>query len=271
MYVEIRKDSSQKRFTPLTKFAEKIGEYETLKAIRILTQIYPDLLKTIIGGFGFIYDRRLLSDEDLKFQTKFWEKRVSKRKMLVGAIGAFHEAFAQKAVDLALKNMQIKVTFWRRVVKGKEHYDIRLSNGRQIDRVLQVDFYYRKKLLWTHFYPIECKFYKGGIRPDQLLEFIDKLRTSREFGEYVELREGNQTLLVHLIKQNVFPIFISPYFKKETYELAKKYHIQLMPTWVLGKLAGETINKRLDVRRLFNEYIKERGSIEEFLKETFTR
>ena len=272
VYVEIHKDSSQKRFTPFTKFAEKIGEYETLKAIRILTQIYPDLVKTMIGGLGFVYDRRLLSDKDVERQTKFWEKRVSRRKMLIGAIGAFHEAFAQRAVDLALKNMRIKVTFWRRIVKGKEHYDIRLSNGRQIDRVLQVDFYYRKQLLWTHYYPIECKFYKGGIRRDQLLEFIDKLRTSREFGEYVQLREGNQTLLVHVIKQDVFPIFISPYFKKDTYALAKKYHVELMPTWVLGKLAGETINKPLDVRRLFNQYMKEGGgSIEEFLKQVFTK
>ncbi|MDH5451194.1 MAG: hypothetical protein OEZ29_01520 [Candidatus Bathyarchaeota archaeon] len=96
------------------------------------------------------------------------------------------------------------------------------------------------------------------------------MRTSREFGEEIELREGNQTLRVHVVKQNVFPIFISPYFKKDTYALAKKYHVELVPTWLLAKLAGETLGKKIEMRKLFNQYMKEGGGpIETFLSEVF--
>jgi len=116
------------------------------------------------------------------------------------------------------------------------------------------------------------KFYKGGIAPHFVLEFIDKLRTSREFGETVEYREGPQTLRVHVIKQNVYPIFISPYFKKSTYATAKKYHVELLPTWILSKCASEAIGKQVNVKTLFSQYVKkEGGPIDCFLKEAFTK
>lgn len=60
--------------------------------------------------------------------------------------------------------------------------------------------------------------------------------------------EGNQIFQIHAIKQDVHPILISPYFKKETYRLAKHYHIELVPTRLLAKLAGETLGKKLDIK-----------------------
>ena len=272
MLIEIRKDSSQKRFTPYTKFDKEIGQYETLKGVKILTQIYSNLTTVIISGQGFIYDKKQFTQKDVEKQTWYWKRKISTQKRLSGRIGVFHEAFAQQTVDLALKNMQIKVTFWRRIVGGKEHYDIRLSNAKQIDRVLQVDFYSNDKLLWRHYYPIECKYYRGGATPQHLREFIDKLRFSREFGTEIELREGNQSLQVHVIKQDVHPILISPYFKKETYRLAKQYHIELVPTWLLAKLAGETVGKKLDMKKLFNTFMKEgTGNIQTFLTQAFKK
>ena len=116
------------------------------------------------------------------------------------------------------------------------------------------------------------KFCRGGIAPHFILEFIDKLRTSREFGEEVEYREGPQTLRVHVIKQNVYPIFIRPYFKRDTYAVAKKYHVELLPTWILSKCASEAIGKQVNVKTLFKQYMKkEGGPIDQFLKETFTK
>jgi hypothetical protein len=272
MLVEIRKDSSLKRFTNYGKFEEEIGQYETLKAIKILTQIYPSLITSIIGGQGFIYDKQHFTQQDIERQHAFWESHISRKKRMAGAIGHFHEAFAQQCIDLALKNMQIKVTFWRRIVKGKEHYNIKLSNAKEIDRVLQVDFYYGKQLLWKHYYPIECKFYRGGATPEHLREFMDKMRFSNEFGEIIEYQEGNQKLQVHVIKQDAHPILIAPYSKKETHQLAKKHHIEIVPTWLLAKLAGEGIGKKLDMKTLFNNYMKEGGgNIEEFLTEIFKR
>ena len=272
MLVEIRKDSSLKRFTSYGKFEEEIGQFETLKAIKILTQIYPKLVTAVIGGQGFIYDNDHFTEADKQRQVAYWEQHVSRKKRMAGAIGHFHEDFAQKCIDLALKNMQIKVTFWRRIVKGKEHYNIKLSNAREIDRVLQVDFFYKNQLLWKHYYPIECKFYKGGATPEHLREFIDKMRYSNEFGEMIEFQEGNQKLQVHVINQDVHPILIAPYSKKETYQLAKKHHIEIVPTWLLAKLAGEGIGKKLDMKKLFNEYMKEGGgNIEAFLTEIFKR
>jgi len=101
---------------------------------------------------------------------------------------------------------------------------------------------------------------------------VEKLRFSREFGTQVELREGNQALQVHVIKQDVHPILISPYFKKETYQLAKQYHIELVPTWLLGKLAGETIGKKLDMKKLFKTYMKEGTSnMQAFLTQAFKK
>jgi hypothetical protein len=154
-------------------------------------------------------------------------------------------------------------------VKGKEHYDIRLSNAKEIDRVLQIDFYSKDKLLWRHYYPIECKFYRGGATPDHLKEFLDKLRFSTEFGEQIAFQEGNQNLQVHVVKQNVHPILISPYFKKETHQQAKKYHVELLPTWLLAKLAGETLGKKLDMKKMFDEYLQKGGEIETFMTEVF--
>jgi len=272
MLIEIRKDSSQKRFAPYTKFDKEIGQYETLKGVKILTQIYSSLTTAMISGQGFIYEKNQFTTKDVEKQTLYWQGKISKQKRLSGRIGVFHEVFAQNAVDLTLKNMQIKVTFWRRIVGGKEHYDIRLSNVKQIDRVLQVDFYSKGKLLWRHYYPIECKFYKGGATPQHLLEFIDKLRFSREFGTEIEMREGNQIFQVHVIKQDVHPILISPYFQKETYRLAKQYHIELVPTWLLAKLAGETIGKKLNMKKLFNTFMKEgTGNMQTFLTQAFRK
>jgi predicted transcriptional regulator len=269
--VEIRKDSSLKRFTTYGKFEDELGQYETLKAIKILTQIYPSLVTATIGGQGFIYDKQHFTGYEIDNQVAYWERHVSIKKRLTGAIGAFHEAFTQHAMDLALKDMDIKVTFWRKIGKGKESYNIRLSNAKEIDRVLQVDFYYRGKLLWRHYYPIECKFYRGGATPEHLREFIDKLRFSSEFGEQITLQEGNQNLQVHVVKQNVHPILISPYYKKETHQQARKYHVELLPTWLLAKLAGDTLGKKLEMRKLFEDYLKQGGNIEAFLIEIFKR
>lgn len=219
----------------------------------------------------YIYDKTRFTDEDIDKQTKYWELTTSRQRRASSAMGYFHEAFAQKCMDLALNNMQIKITFWRRIVKGKQHYDIKLSNAREIDRVLQVDFYHKKQLLWTHLFPIECKFYHGGATHQHLQEFIDKLRFSNEFGEALEVREGNQTLQVHVIKQNAFPILIAPYFKKETYQMAKKHHVELLPIWLLGKLAGEHVGRKIEIKSLFNEYIKQGGNIEVFLTGIFTK
>ena len=270
VYVEIIKDSKQKRFTTYTKFHDTIGEHETLKAIRILTQIYPNLVTVNIGGLGFVFDKTYFTSEEIDEETEVCQERVSRQKRLTGTIGLFHEAFAQHAVDLALKKLSIKVTFWRRVTKGKEHYNIKLSNGREVDRVLQIDFYHAKQLLWRHYYPIECKFYRGGARPEHVLEFVDKLRGSKEFGEEIDLQEGNQTLRVHLVKQNVHPIMISPYFRRETYQVGKKFHVELVPTWLLGQLAGETVGRKLDVKTLFDDYLKKGGEIETFITEIFS-
>lgn len=270
--IEIRKDSNQKRFTSYGKFEDEIGQYETLKAIKILTQIYPSLVTATIGGQGFIYDKQSFSAEDIERQNRYWEHHISIKKRSTGAIGHFHEAFTQHAISLALKSMQAKTTFWRRLVKGKEHYDIKLSNAKEIDRVLQIDFQSRDKLLWRHCYPIECKFYRGGATSEHLKEFIDKLRFSTEFGEEISLQEGNQTLQVHVIKQNVHPILISPYFKKETHAQAKKYHIELLPTWLLAKLAGETLGKKLDMKKMFDDYTRQGGgNIEAYFAEFFKR
>ncbi len=269
--VEIRKDSSLKRFTSYGKFEDELGQYETLKAIKILTQIYPNLVTAVIGGQGFIYNKQYFTSEDIDKQVAYWERHVSIKKRLTGAIGAFHEAFSQHAIDLALKDLDIKVVFWRKIGKGKESYNIRLSNAKEIDRVLQIDFFYREKLLWRHYYPIECKFYRGGATPEHLKDFIDKLRFSIEFGEQIAFQEGNQNLQVHIIKQNVHPILISPYFKKETHQQARKYHVELLPTWLLAKLAGDTLGKKLEMRRLFDDYLKQGGNIEAFLIEIFKR
>jgi len=109
------------------KFEEELGQYETLKAIKILTQIYPGLVTATIGGQGFIYDKQYFTGEDIDKQVAYWERHVSIKKRLTGAIGAFHEAFSQHAIDLALKDLDIKVVFWRKIGKGKESYNIRLS------------------------------------------------------------------------------------------------------------------------------------------------
>jgi hypothetical protein len=75
-----------------------------------------------------------------------------------------------------------------------------------------------------------------------------------------------------MIKQDVHPILIAPYSKKETYQLAKKHHIEIVPTWLLAKLAGEGLGKKLDMKRIFNDYMKEGGgNIEAFLAEIFKR
>lgn len=54
--------------------------------------------------------------------------------------------------------------------------------------------------------------------------------------------------------------------------LAKKYHVELVPAWLLVRLAGETLGKKLEMRKLFRTYIKEGGGpIDQFLKEAFTK
>jgi hypothetical protein len=47
--------------------------------------------------------------------------------------------------------------------------------------------------------------------------------------------------------------------------------VELLPTWLLAKLAGDTLGKKLEMRKLFEDYLKEGGNIEAFLIETFKR
>jgi hypothetical protein len=47
--------------------------------------------------------------------------------------------------------------------------------------------------------------------------------------------------------------------------------VELLPTWLLAKLAGDTIGRKLEMRKLFEDYLKEGGNIEAFLTEIFKR
>jgi len=45
-----------------------------------------------------------------------------------------------------------------------------------------------------------------------------------------------------------------------------------VPTWLLAKLAGETIGKKLDMKKLFNTFMKEgTGNMQAFLRQVFRR
>lgn len=81
------------------------------------------------------------------------------------------------------------------------------------------------------------------------------------------MRRRESDLRVHVIKQDVHPIS-----KKKHAKWPKKYHIELVPIWLLAKLAGETIGKKLDMKKLFNTYMKEGGgTIQAFLTQAFKK
>ena len=262
---EVLKNSRQKRFTMVSLFREtpyRFNAPRIQRSIRQLTDLLAHIKQVDIAGQLFLYDSRSLSEEDIHAQEAFWNEYVRKQKSERSGLGRFHEEFIRQALSMA--NFSIEAVWWRQQTGGEIKYNITLSNGREIDRVLEVRLK-AETFQATILFPIEAKFIRGGVRPEQVQEFYDKLRNSWEFGSEVEMREQNQTFKVRVKKAYVVPLMITPFVSESGRKLANTLGITLIPTWRLEELAGKKAKTKMRVKGLFKEFLKSDLSAREFL------
>ena len=271
MLNEVLKDSKQKRFTMASRFRDPPYNFSSPKierSIMKLTQITKNIETTKIIGQIFIYDVRFFDEKTLAAQSKFWEDYVRRDKSAKTGLGRFHEEFIRQVLSMA--DFQVEYRWWRQQRAGKVKYNITLSNSREIDRVLETQFK-TSSFAATILFPIEAKFIKGGVRPEHVQQFYNKLRGSNEFGDEVELHEQKQTFRVRVLTAHVTPLLITPYIAESARKLAQTLGVTVIPTWRLEKLAGEKLKQKIRIKTLFRNFMKSDLSAKDFLKEAFRK
>jgi len=264
---EVLKDSKQKRFTMISRFRDapySFSSPQVERAIAKLTQLVKHVTATKIAGQVFLYDARFFDEEEKAKQERFWDGYVRRQKSEKISMGRFHEEFIRQVLGVA--DFTIEATWWKQQKANEIKYNITLSNGREIDRVLEVGLK-TSTFSTTILMPIEAKFVKGGVRNEHVEEFYDKLRTSWEFGNEVEMKEQKQTFKVRILKGYVVPLLITPYITDQARKLAQTLGITVIPTWRLERLASEKLKEKVSIKRIFRNFLQSDLPAKEFLSQ----
>jgi len=153
--------------------------------------------------------------------------------------------------------------FQRAIRGGKESFQIRISTGNEIDRILLVTM---NPLGAKHYYPIEAKYKRSGMMLPDVEKLYNVLCKSNEFGCSIEF-EGKE---VRVLKSDTTPILVAPYFSRDARNWALQHGMVVIPTWVLTKYYAEKNGlKKIEIKKLAEEYIERTNKsqdIDDFLK-----
>ncbi len=257
---EVRKHNNDGRFCPLTSLREQLNVSESSfrRMIDLARSIYRNLRIIDIGDYSFAYFEDLMSKDKIEEQLRFWRRWVEEQHKKVRNIGRLWEVYGHHVFDFAERagDFGFEMVWWKQQRRGTGEwkYNITLSNRREVDRVLQLNF---KPFDFTIYLVFEFKYRRGGLKLQDAIDFLDKLRTSREFG-YKSI-DGTYHL-----KENVIPVLIG-YAKREEAAKIRKLGIILIEGWKLHDyLAKKNIKARFD--KLINIAFKRGLDFQEMLK-----
>jgi len=262
---ETIKNSNDKRLTPLHIFVNSPYDYDPATvtySVNNLVNLFKNIEKTESAGLVFLYDKTKLTEEDVKRGVEYWDRKLSLKRSFGWTIGSMHEKFAQICLDKMSKDLKFDWNFQRVTRGGQESFRIRTSQGNELDRVLMVSV---GPLGIEHYYPIEAKYKRQGMMLPDVQKLYDVLRNSNEFGCSIEF-EGKQ---VRVLKANVTPVLVAPYFTREAQRWALRHGMITLPTWKLTQYYAEKKGIKINLKKLSKQYLERTNkaqTIDEFLK-----
>jgi len=249
---EVEKNSLEKRFTPLWIFGRypyKMPSSDVVYSSQLLARMDPGIVKKLIGGSVFMFEKKHFMDEDVAAQEKYWSTIISDKKSRGTKIGSLHESVGQVGIDEMARELRVEWKFWRVVREGRINYNVRLSNGREIDRILEIKY---SPFGFTQLFPIECKFVRGGMTKAQVAKHYRILATSFEFGADLEGEAGEKT---RVIRGNVSPVIITPKMQPEAQKYANRLGMIVIPTWRLTNFISEKAGRKITMKKLIKQLL----------------
>jgi len=239
---EVKKHNGEGRFCPLAylKAALNVNERTFYWLVEQAKSLHRNLKVVSIGDYKFAYFEDVLTSEQVERQRQYWEKWVEEQHRKSKEIGHLWELYGQEVFNFAERagDFRFKMAWWRQKKRsgGEWSFSITLSNRREVDRVLQLDF---EPFGFQVYLVFEFKFRKGGVTLRDVDEFLDKLRTCKEFG--YQDKDGSWKL-----KSNVIPVMVG-FFNRDVALAAMRRGVIVIEGWQLfNYLARKGVKARFD-------------------------
>lgn len=266
MLKKVIENSNEKRLIPLYTFTSPPYNYDPAVVsyhANSLVNTFKEIEKIESKGQVFLYVKDKMKKEDVKRGIEYWDRKLSKKKSFGNIIGDIHEKLVQIALDEMSEDLEFDWQFQRVIRGSKVSFQIRISTGHEIDRILLVTM---NPLGVKHYFPIEAKYKRSGMMLPDVKKLYDVLRKSMKFGSSINF-DGKQ---VRVLKANVTPVLVAPYFTKDARNWALRHGMIVLSTWVLTKYYAEKKGlKRIDPKKWAKEYIERTNkntTIDDFLE-----
>lgn len=244
LYWEIVKYSKMKEWVQASTLAENLGRrpYEIVRMAEKLQSAITSIKIYKSSKSVWLYDARFFKEEEIKQWAKRAEKIDSETGKVSQKIGNLHEKYCHIALERIWEKVRCESRFKQIIRNGKNCYNIRLSNRKEIDRILMIRIAVGDESLLELEIIFEFKYKKGGADSRDIREFLNKLATSYEYG----FEEGERCYP----KLNSVPVLVAPSFTKDAMEYARRHGVILLPTWKFSRILKDKFGINADFRRI---------------------
>ncbi|MCD6342037.1 MAG: hypothetical protein J7L83_04215, partial [Thaumarchaeota archaeon] len=250
LYHEIRKYSEMKRWVQVNALAENLGRrpYEIIRMAEKLQSTARSIRIYKSTKSKWLYDDSFFTEDEIRQWMKEAERIDSETGKISQRIGVLHEKYCQAVLEKLWEKVVCAAKFKQVIRNGKTSYNIRLSNGREIDRILRLRIHIGSEELLGFDAIFEFKYKKGGVEARDIKDFLEKLAKSFEYG----YEEGGRRYM----KLCIIPVVVAPSFRKDAIEYAKKHGVILLPTWKLAQLLKREFEIDFSFRKIANELLR---------------
>lgn len=265
---EVIKNSNEKRLTPTHMFINSPYNFDpasTKYHSEVLINAFKNIGKvSSVTGLVFLYDKEKLTEEDIKRQTEYWDRRLSEKKSLTYVVGEMHEKIVQMGLDSMKEDLNFGWRFLSVVRSGRISFQIRISNGHEIDRILLISI---NPFGVEHQYPIEAKYQRVGVTIADVFQFYDNLRNSQEYGCSIEYPYDGKE--IRILKFNVTPVLVTPKITDDARKWALSHGMMVLPTWKITQYYRDKHGlKNIRIKELAMEFLNRTNkhqTMDEFL------
>ncbi|MEM3906737.1 MAG: hypothetical protein QXZ17_07720 [Nitrososphaerota archaeon] len=244
VYNEVIKYSRMKKWIQVHSLAENLGRrpFEITRIVKKLQAVKPTIKMHKSSKSAWIYDEEFFTREELNEWIKIAEEIDSETGRISQKIGVLHEKYCHSILEKIWPKVACNHEFKRVIRNGRISYNVRLSNGREVDRILVIKFEVGDTKLLSFELIMEFKYVKGGVESRDIHQFLEKLAKSHEYGY-----EQNG---IPLVKQNVIPVMVAPHYKEEAVKYAKRCGVLLLHTWELERVLKEAFGVKISFKKV---------------------
>jgi len=250
LYYEIIKYSRARRWVQAHNLAESLGR-RPYEIVRMATKLQSTITSIRIyrsSKSTWLYDARFFTEEEIRQWIKKAEEIDSETGKVGQKIGILHEKYCHAALERIWEKVSCESSFKQIIRNGKICHNIRLSNRKEIDRILMVKTVVGNETLLEFEILFEFKYKKGGADARDIKEFLDKLATSHEYGYQEDGRRG--------MKSNIVPVLVAPSFTKDAIRYARKHGVILLHTWKLSRMLKNELGINAEFKRIVKILLK---------------